>query len=68
MDENFNSLAEEQKEPTDAVFVDVDEEKKKDVPNPEKISEQRVIAEFGEDGGSADKPNQSLVKLAGKCS
>ncbi|KIH54610.1 hypothetical protein ANCDUO_15243, partial [Ancylostoma duodenale] len=64
MDENFNSLAEEQKEPTDAVFVDVDKEAKDDVANLEKIGEQRVIAGFGEDGSTANKPDQSLEKLA----
>ncbi|RCN28408.1 hypothetical protein ANCCAN_25847, partial [Ancylostoma caninum] len=35
-----------------------------DVANLEKIGEQRVIAGFGEDGGSTDKPDQSLEKLA----
>ncbi|KAK6727252.1 hypothetical protein RB195_005142 [Necator americanus] len=57
MDENFNSLAEEQKEPSDAVFVENDHKDRDDLPN----STEHGI-EFAEKSSKPDKP--SLEKLA----
>ncbi|KHJ75454.1 hypothetical protein OESDEN_24930, partial [Oesophagostomum dentatum] len=64
MDENFNSLAEEQKEASDALFREV-EEVRDESPKPE-VPEENIIDEFAkaadDDSNNPDKP--SLEKLA----